>query len=69
MRAAGLGKHADVDMLDVGARHANRDDVLRLAGRRARVATDAAGMVDHLGPLDRGVSSCFWLDHVFWRGR
>ena len=63
MRAPDLRKHAHVDVLDVGAGDANRHDVLRLAGRRARMATDTAGLVDHLGPLNRGLASWLWLDH------
>src|SRR5207244_4419429 len=52
MRAAYLRKHAHIDVLDIGAGDANRHDVLRLAGGRARMTTDAAGVVDHFGPLD-----------------
>src|SRR6185436_16852310 len=57
MRAAHLGKHADIDVLDVSSRHADGDYVFRLAGRRARMTTDAAGVVDDLGPLHRFSSS------------
>jgi hypothetical protein len=63
MRAAHLRKHSDVDVLDISAGDADRHDVLGLAGGRARVATDAAGVVDDLGPLDAILASWFWLDH------
>ena len=43
----------DVDVLDVGAIHAERNGVLRLAGGAAGVAADAAGLVDDLSPLHR----------------
>src|SRR6266446_1845918 len=64
MRAAHLRKNTYVDVLDVGARHANRHDVFRLAGRRACVTTDAAGVVDDLGPLDAMVASCLLVWHL-----
>src|SRR5882672_2157076 len=65
VRAAHLGKHAYVDVLDIGPRDADGHDVFRLARRRARVTTDTASVVDDLGPLDRRVSSWLWLDHTF----
>ena len=52
MRAPCLRKPAHIDVLDVSAGDANRYDVLGLAGRRARVTTDAASVIDHLRPLD-----------------
>ncbi len=51
MRAARLRKLSDINMLDVCARHRERHIVLRLAGRRAGMATDAARVVNHFGPL------------------
>ena len=63
MRAAHLWKHAHIDVLDVGASDANWHDVFRLAGRRARMTTDAAGVVDYLRPLNGILASWFWLDH------
>ena len=53
VRATRLGKHTDVDVLDVGARDPDRHDVFRLAGGRARVTADATRVVDDLRPLDR----------------
>src|SRR5882672_9136393 len=64
MRAAHLRKHADVHVLDVGARYANRHDVFRLAGRRACMTTDAAGVIDDLGPLYAMVASCLLVWHL-----
>ena len=58
MRAPHLRKHSDVDVLDVGAGDAYRHDVLGLAGGRARMTTDAAGVVDHFRPLDAVLASC-----------
>ena len=46
----GLREDADVDVLHVGARDAERHLVLGLAGRGAGVAADAAGLVDDLPP-------------------
>jgi hypothetical protein len=69
MRAAHLWEHTHVDVLDVGAGDANRDDVLRLAGCRARMTTDAASVVDHLRPLDAILANWFWLDHSGLHGR
>src|SRR5258706_9828573 len=63
MCAAHLWEHAHVDVLDVGAGDANRHHVFGLAGRRARVTTDAAGVVGYLRPLDGILASWFWLDH------
>lgn len=63
MRAARVGKHADVDVLNVSSRDADGHDVLRLTGGRACMATDTAGVVDHLGPLNAVLASWFWLDH------
>ena len=65
MRAPHLGKHADVDMLNIGARDADWDYVFRLAGCRARMTPDAASVIDDFGPLDRGFATWFWLKHVF----
>jgi hypothetical protein len=52
MRAANLREDADIDMLDVSPRHANRYDIFRLARGGARVATDAASVVNDLRPLN-----------------
>jgi len=52
-----LRKHSHVDVLNVGPRNADGDDVLRLARGGAGVATDTAGVVDNLRPLDAAVSS------------
>ena len=64
MRAAHLREHAHVHVLDIGARYANRHDVFRLAGRRARMTTDAAGVIDYLGPLHALVASCLFVWHL-----
>ena len=64
MRAPHLRKHANIDVLDVCARDADRNYVFRFACGRARVAPDAAGMIDHLRPLHAVLTSCLLLDHV-----
>ena len=51
MRAPRLRKDADVDVFDVGARHPDGHNVLRLARGGARMATDTTGVIDHLCPL------------------
>ena len=65
VRAAYLRKDADIDVLNVGASDADRYNVFRFARRGARMTTDAAGVIDDLGPLDWRVSSWLWLDHTF----
>src|SRR6185312_2771046 len=62
VRATGLRKLANVNVLDICTSHRQRHDVLRLAGSRTRVTTNATRMVDHLGPFDWGG----WLHHVFF---
>jgi hypothetical protein len=54
VRAAGLRKHADVYVLDIGSRNGEWDEIFRLAGGRAGMTADAACVVDYLGPLYRG---------------
>src|SRR2546428_12155770 len=44
------GELSDVDVLDVGAIHAEGDGVLRLAGGAAGVAADADCLIDDLSP-------------------
>ena len=53
MRASSLRECPYVHVLDVGARHGERDEVLGLAGGRAGVAADAARLVDDLAPARR----------------
>jgi hypothetical protein len=64
MRAAHLWEHAYVHVLDVSAGDTNGHDVFRLAGRRARMATDAAGVIDDLRPLHALVASCLFVWHL-----
>ena len=52
MGAPSLRKHANIDMLNVGSGDGDRNDVFRLAGSRTRMAPDAAGVIDDLGPFD-----------------
>jgi len=52
MRAADLGKHADVNVFHVSAGHREWNEVLRLARRRTRMASDAACVVNNFRPLD-----------------
>src|SRR6185295_7323994 len=59
MSAARLWKDADVDMLHIRPRHRQRDQVLGLAGGGAGMTTNAARLVDNLGPLHRAVLWCF----------
>ena len=63
MRPASLRKHADIDMLDVGARHPDGHQVFRLAGSRTRVAADTASVIDDLGPLHGLLASCWLFNH------
>ena len=58
MRATNLREDSDVNVLHVGSRDRKRNKIFRLACRRARMTTDAPGMVDYLGPLHR---SAFWF--------
>jgi len=58
MRAAHIRKHADIDVLDVRARYRQGNKVLRFARGRARVAANAARVVNNLRPLDGA-----FLDH------
>ena len=51
MRPPRLRKLADINVLDVSARHRERHFVFRLAGGRAGMTTDAARVVNHFGPL------------------
>src|SRR5215475_14490472 len=51
VRAPYLRKYAHIDVLHIRSSNADRDDVLRLARRRTCMTTNAAGMVDDLGPL------------------
>jgi hypothetical protein len=52
MRAAGLREDTDINVLDVSAIDRKWNEIFGLAGRRASVTPDAAGMVDYLGPLN-----------------
>jgi hypothetical protein len=52
MRPARLRKDADVDVFDVSASDGKRDNVLRLARRRAGMAADTTCVVNYLGPLN-----------------
>ena len=54
MRATRLRKLANVHVLDIGAGDRKRHQVFGLAGGRARMAADAACVVDDLRPFDRG---------------
>ena len=51
--ASRLRKDADVDVFDVCARDGKRNEILRLACRRAGMTADAARVVNYLGPLNR----------------
>ena len=52
VRAANLWEDTDIDVLDIGTRHANWHDVFRLTGSRACVTPDAPSVIDDLGPLN-----------------
>src|ERR1044072_1479755 len=65
MSAAHLGEHAHIDMLNVGARDPDRNDVFRFTRSRARMTADATGVVDDLGPLHAFSASCFLPCHVW----
>jgi hypothetical protein len=51
--AARLRKNSYIDVLDVSARHGERDEILRLAGGRAGMAANAASVIDYLSPINR----------------
>ena len=51
MRATHLRESAYIDVLDVRAGYRQRHQVFRLAGGCARVAADAARVVNDLGPF------------------
>jgi hypothetical protein len=53
MRPARLRIFADIDMLDIGARHRDRHEIFRLAGGRTGMATDTARLIDDLSPARR----------------
>jgi len=55
VRASHLRKDADVDVLDVGPRYREWDEILRLARSGTRVAANATRLVDDLSPLNRTV--------------
>jgi len=63
VRAANLGKHSDVDVLDVGSGDANGYDVLGLARGRAGMTTDAACVVYNFGPLHGPFASYLLFGH------
>ena len=52
--AARFGELSDVDVLDVGAIHAEGNGILRFAGGAAGMTADAAGLVDDFSPLHFG---------------
>ena len=64
MGAPHLRPHTDVDVFDVSARHADRNNVLRLARGGTRVASDAASVVDDFRPLHTIRVRCLLVDHV-----
>lgn len=51
MCAPDLWKHSDIDMLDVGARHAKGNDIFGLTGRGTGVTPNTACLVDDFRPL------------------
>jgi len=55
MCASHLRKDADLDVLDIGPRYRERDHILRLARRGARVAANATRLVNDFSPLNRAV--------------
>ena len=63
VRAPRLREDTHVDVLDVSSRHTDGNDILRLARRRARVTSDAASMVDDLGPLHSVFAACLRFNH------
>lgn len=50
--AACLGKGANFDVLDVSARHRQRNKILGLTRCRARMATNTTRVINDLGPLN-----------------
>ena len=52
VRASRLGKGPDINVLDVGSRDTDGDNVFRLAGSSAGMTTNATSVVDDLGPLN-----------------
>jgi hypothetical protein len=69
VRATRLREDTHVDVLDVSSRDTDGNDILGLASRGARVTSDAAGMVDDLGPLLWLFVACLRFNHwVFGSG-
>ena len=58
-----LREDTHVDVLDVSSRHPDGNDILRLARGRARVTSDATGVVDDLGPLHSLFAACLRFNH------
>ena len=52
MGSTHVRKNAYVHVLYVGTRNGKRDKVFRFTGSSAGMATDAACVIDHLGPFD-----------------
>ena len=63
VRASRLREGADVDVLDVSARDGKGNEVFRLAGGRAGMTANAAGVIDYLGPLDSRCLDLLRLEH------
>jgi hypothetical protein len=55
VRAPGLRKHADIDVLYISSGNRNGNDVFGLTRGGAGMTADAASVVDYLCPLDRRV--------------
>jgi hypothetical protein len=64
MRTPHLRPLPNINVLYVSARYTDRDNVLRLARGRARMASDAAGVVDNFRPLHTISARCLLVDHV-----
>jgi len=58
-----LREDTHVDVLDVGSRDTDGNHVFRLARGRARVTSDATGVVDDLGPLHSLFAACLRFNH------
>lgn len=64
MGTPNLGPHSDIHVLYISPRHADGHDVFRLACSCAGMASNAASVVDDLGPLNTIRLGRFWFDHV-----
>jgi hypothetical protein len=64
MRTPHLREHANVDVLDISARHADGNNVFGLARSGTRVTADAPRVIDYLCPLHAVFAYWLLVDHL-----